>query len=276
MGALGLSEQIHTDNFLKFCDYIYSPRENYDYVLQCMQKHTHLKMFSPNNPLKEDGIIFVGMCVLIEECFQLMPTSGNYVIIHRDNERAFTEAFYKLAKPSVKHIYTIECAVKYPNVTAMPFGTASIGGDSESLVQVQNEPIEKGSVPVFCRLNTNKFTKVRTEAVRAANDNPLITVFENQLDSVSFFRMIKGHRFNLSLQSGGKDTTRTWETIFLGTIPIISDCIELRHFEDMPVAYYPEGGITQEWINSVDMTGKSLERCSMTYWREQIIAMKYD
>lgn len=274
LALLGIDEQINSDNFLKFCDYIYTPRDDYDYVLQLMQRFPHLRMFSPNHPLQENGIIYVGMCVLIEECLTLMPSAGSYILIHRDNERPFTEQYYSMKKESVKHIYTIECQVVKYDVTALPFGTASIGGDSISLEEIRSEEIEKVSVPVFCRLNTNQFTHQRSQVVNSYSNNPLVDVVQHQLGSHDFFRQIKSHRFNLSLQSGGKDTTRTWETLFLGTIPIITDCIELRHFEDMPVAYYPQSGITKEWLDSIDVSGKSLCRCKMSYWRSEILNRK--
>jgi hypothetical protein len=87
---------------------------------------------------------------------------------------------------------------------------------------------------------------------------------------------MKAHKFCLSLQSGGKDTTRTWECLCLGVIPIISDCVELRWFEDMPVAYYPEGGITQAWLDITlnDIKYKSNKRAHMSYWRDLILDHK--
>lgn len=274
--TLGIEEQINSDNFFKIADYIWTPRNDYDYVLSVMERYPHLKMFSPEKPLDSSiGIIYVGMCVLIEDCLRVMPDEGNYIIIHRDNERAFTKEFYKLKKQSVKHIYTIECQVNEPDVTALPFGTASIGGDSPTLEQIRNELIEKDNdVPVFCRLNTNPFTTQRSAVVNEVVNNPLVKVILEQLDSYEFFKEIKSHKFNLSLQSGGKDTTRTWETLFLGTIPIISDCIELRHFEDLPVVYYPHGSITKEWLDAQDVSGKSLERAKMSYWRNEILNRK--
>ena len=32
--TLGIEEQINSDNFFKFCDYMYTPRQDYEYVLQ--------------------------------------------------------------------------------------------------------------------------------------------------------------------------------------------------------------------------------------------------
>lgn len=273
--SCGIDEQINSDNFFKISDYIWSSRNDYDYVLQVMSRYPHLKLFSPETPMDSNcGIIYCGMCLLIEDCLREIPEDGNYIVIQRDNERPFTYEYYSLKKKSVKHIYTIECQVNESDVTALPFGVASIGGDNSTLEQVRNEQIDKVETPVFCRLNTNPFTPQRSKVVNQVSDNPLVDVVTEQLGSDEFYRNIKGHKFNFSLQSGGKDTTRTWETLFLGTIPIISDCVELRHFEDMPVVYYPEQGITKEWLDAQDVSGKSLERAKMSYWRKEILMRK--
>lgn len=271
---LGMDEQINAAKFFRFCDYIWTANPNYDYVLSIIQRFPHLKMFSPSHPLKENGIIYCGMCQLVEDCLRAMPETGKYIVIQRDNERPFTRAYNELKKSSVKHVYTIECQVISDNVTAMPFGTGSINDDNDILEQVRNEEIHWGCVPVFCRMNTNPYTFQRTEVIYKIIGNTSVDVVLEQLEPLEFFRQVKAHKLNLSIQSGGKDTTRTWETLFLGRIPIITDCVELRFFQDMPVVYYPENGITSEWLNSIDVGGKSLKRARMSYWRDEILSRK--
>lgn len=75
----------------------------------------------------------------------------------------------------------------------------------------------------------------------------------------------------MSLQGQGKDCARTYSAITLGSIPIVTDCIEMRHFEDMPMVYY-NGDITNEWLDSMaeSVKGKSTERMKMSYWANHI------
>lgn len=280
MDTIPIEEQINSDNFFKFVDYFYSPREDYEHALQVLQKYPNMKMFSPNNPPdKKNGIIFVGMCCLVEQCLELMPEDGSYIVIQRDNERTFIEDYYRKKKASAKHIYTIECGVHHPDVTALPHGVASIEGPNPRVEQVRIEKIagtldhmRTGAKPIFCRLNTNKITHARTAAIESLRNNQLVDVVTEQLDQIEFYRQIASHKYCLSLQSGGKDTTRTWEALCLGTIPIISDCPELRHFEDMPIVFYPgDRNITQEWMDSLDLTGRSNKRATMSYWKNEMI-----
>lgn len=279
METIGIDDQINSDAFFKFCDYFYSPNNYYPYALEVLQKYPNMKLFSPENPMQnKSAIIFVGMCCQVEECFKIMPDEGNYIVIQRDNERPFIESYYAMKRPSVKRVYTIECQVVKSDVIALPHGVASIEGPNYNLEQVRNESfvVDKS---IFCRLNTNPNTHVRTAVVSALRNNPLVSVVEHQLDQIEFYRHVKAHRFTMALQSGGKDTTRVWEALCLGTIPIISRCIEMSYFEDMPVAYYPEAGITQQWIDSFDenwRNTKSLKRATMSYWRNDIMNLKLE
>ena len=267
-----IEEQINSDAFLPFCDYFYTPRNDYDYAKIIAEKYPHIRLFSPQSPIGPSGIIFLGMGVLVEEMFPLLPGNGSYLVIIRDTERPFIQAYYDMMPRSVRHVFTIECQVDADNVTAMPFGTASIMGPNPILESVRCESIEKRKDKrVFCRMNTNPATVERNMAYATLRDNPLVTLIEHQIDQEEFYREIKAHEFCLSLAGGGKDTTRTWESIYLGVTPIISDCKELRYFEDMPLAYYP-GDITNEWLDSIDVSGKSKERAKMSYWKSKILS----
>lgn len=267
-----IDTQINSDAFFPFCDYFYTPRDDYDYARITVEKYPNMKLFSPTSPIGEAGIIFVGMAVLVEEMFAILPQEGRYVVVIRDTERPFTKAYYEMMPKSVAKVFTIECHVDAPNVVAMPFGIASINGPNHLLEKIRLEPIKKRTDKrVFCRMNTNSSTYERNQAHVTLWNNPLVTMIEEQIDQEEFYRQIKAHEFCLSLQGGGKDTTRTWESIYLGTIPIVSDCKELRFFEDMPLAYYP-GAITSEWLDSIDVSKKSTKRTKMSYWKNQILS----
>lgn len=272
-----IEEQINTDEFLKFVDYFYSPTPDYLYAQQMLSKYPHLKLFTPWHPLDQpNGIIYVGMCTQVEKCFEIMPTDGNYIVIQRDNDRQYIEAYHRVRKPSVKHVYTIECAVRHPEIlTALPYGVASIEGPNYTVEQVRKEFIAQSDKQVFCRININPATPFRKEIVETLRDNPLATVLESQISPLDFMRQIKAHKYCISLGGMGNDTTRTWECLCLGTIPILWDTYAMRQFEDLPVAFYPgHGNITQQWLDSIDITRKSLRRATMSYWRDLILNHK--
>lgn len=270
-----MNEQINSPAFFPFVDYLWSPREDYDYALSVIEQFPHIKLFTPNNPPDKDGVIFFGMNTLQEDALASIPASGRYIIISRDNDRPFTEDHYKLKKSSIQHIFTVNCSIKKGDVTALPVGHATISGFSDILEGVMKSPVGMAQKQVFCRLNVNGSTSARERAIRDLENNGHVYTISEQISPIEFFIHVKRHQFNLALESGGKDTLRTWESLYLGTVPIVSDCIEMRHFEDMTIAYYP-GYINDEWLATTyeQMLTKNNDRSRMSYWRKQITGMK--
>lgn len=260
------NDQIHAPAFQNLCDFIWSPDPACPYVNGVM-KQTGMKLFNQQIKLQErTGIIYIGLCQLIEDCFAHMPKTGSYIIVHRTNDRSFIQAMYDRKPTSVKHIYTVDCAVNEPDVTAIPFGLNSINGEDEVIKHVPD--VTQAETKLFCRFNINRDTLERNEWLPKLQAMPFAKVVTEQISSMDFFKEIKAHEFTMSLQGLGKDCARTYAAMLLGSIPIVTDCVEMRHFSDMPLLYCPEE-LTEEWLDSQVVSG-STERMRMSYWVKEI------
>ena len=82
----------------------------------------------------------------------------------------------------------------------------------------------------------------------------------------------------MALAGCGADASRQWTSIILGSIPIVTDCPEMRHFEDMPLVYCPAdfNQITNEWLDASKqgIGYKSTARLRMSYWENHLNEMK--
>lgn len=274
-----VNDQIHAPAFQKFCDFIWSPDPSCPYVNGVIQQYNpKMKIFNRKAPIKQNkGVIYVGICQLIEDALEYIPNHGNYIVIHRTNDRSFTEAMYKKKPESVKHIYTVDCQVNYPDVSAIPIGLATILGEDEIIKEAVKKEVTPASTLVFVRYNVNNsgYTQDRIDSLGVLKYKPFCKVVTHQIPGDEFYHEIKAHRFTMSLRGCGADACRTWSAICLGSIPIVSDCIEMRHFEDLPLVYCPkEFNITKDWLDSIDVSGKSTERMRMSYWSNHISDMK--
>ena len=77
----------------------------------------------------------------------------------------------------------------------------------------------------------------------------------------------------MALAGCGADASRQWAAIQLGSIPIVTDCPQMRHFEDLPLVYCPDfNEITEEWLDekAEEVKGKSTDRMRMSYWQKHI------
>ena len=58
----------------------------------------------------------------------------------------------------------------------------------------------------------------------------------NQLeDNGEYIEDLTNHKFSICPRGNGIDTHRMWECLYLGIIPIVKDCVNIRFFEDLPI-----------------------------------------
>jgi hypothetical protein len=268
-------DQIHSPAFQKISDYIWSPNLGDAYVQSVIQEHNPKLIPCNKKSPPSNGVIFVGMTQIIEDVYAELPKTGSFIIIHRPSDRSYTDSIDDKKPASVKFVYSVDCAVRRENVMAIPFGTNSINGDDLWLRNIHAETVPKATTRVFCRYNVNNsgYTKERIASLPILKSKPFVKVVESQIPADEFFRELSAHQFTMSLQGCGKDCARTYSSMTLGSIPIVTDCVEMRHFEDMPMSFCPPWeSFTEEWLDQQAelMKGKSTERAHMSYWVNHI------
>jgi len=275
-------DQINAPAFQKLCTHIWSDDLEWAYTRSVIEQHNpNLKVINGSNmPDNESGILYVGLSHLIERIFSQMKDSGRWIVIHRTNDRSFTKAMYRLKPECVKHIYTVDCAVNESDVTAIPFGLASIGGYDDIIGKIVAEDIPKAATQIFVRYNVNNsgYTEERKASISQLQAKPFAKVITEQIPADEFYREIKAHKFTMSLKGQGMDCARTYSSMILGSIPIVTDCTEMRHFNDMPLVYCPPNinyDITEEWLNSINVSGRTTERIRMSFWENHLNKMKW-
>lgn len=280
-------DQIHAPAFQKLCTHFWSddvgrPNKSgvWDYF-DAISKELNKPLVNHTN-MPSSGVIFVGMCHLLESVFQSMPRTGNYIIVHRTNDRPFTKEMYAVKPPSVKHIYTVDSQVVALDVSAIPFGNASINGEDTIVKMVAREKIEPAKTKLFVRFNVNNdgSTGHRVHALNMIPRNTFAKVITEQIPGDEFYRQVKAHKFTLSLAGCGADASRQWSSIQLGSIPIVTDCVEMRHFEGLPLVFCPKDMnlLTEDWLDAQYLEMKRLcengerstEKMRMSFWSQHI------
>src|SRR3990172_3891809 len=275
-------DQIHNSPFSEACTHIWSDDVSrtekggvWDYYV-AISKQFNKPLIDHTN-LPESGVIFVGMCHLLETTFNSMPRRGSYIIVHRTNDRPFKQLMYDCKPKSVRHIYTVDCQVNKPDVSAIPFGNASINGEDDLVKQIAVEPKRPTNKSLFLCYNTNLSTPHRNASIPIMKTKPFAFVYEleyphKQMAADEFYRNVHDHKYTMALAGCGADASRQWAAIQLGSIPIVTDCAEMRHFEDLPIIFCPQNmeDITMDWLEKQDISGKSTQRMRMSYWANHI------
>lgn len=277
-------DQLHVPAFLKCCNLIWSDDVSrseksgvYDYYVG-ISKEFNLPLVDHSN-IPQSGVLYVGMAHLLESVYQALPRSGNYIIVHRTNDRPYTAEMDAVKPKSVKHVYTVDCRGVFPNVTAIPFGNASINGEDNIVKMIAAEPKRPTAKRVFVCYNTNPDTPHRNASIPAMKSKPFAFVYEleyphKQMPVDEFARNMHDHEFTMALAGCGADASRQWAAIQLGSIPIVTDCPEMQHFKDLPMVYCPANfeDITPEWLDkqAKAVANKDTIRMRATYWANHI------
>ena len=105
-------------------------------------------------------------------------------------------------------------------------------------------------------------------------DTPWVTVgqqFQTLDGRFKFLQEIRNHEFVLCPRGYGVDTHRLWETLYMGSIPIVQRDIAHRDWEDLPIAWLDSfSEVTPEWLDSqlkrIQEGTWNMEKLKLSYW----------
>jgi hypothetical protein len=255
-------DQVNSDRWLLISDYVWTyPNDGYTSKFD-VPILTNFNCLA----IKTEAVIFIfGSSEQTKDCFRHLPKNGKYIIITRDDAGVNHKLFESRPK-SIKHWFAVNCSVIHPDITAIPLGLATINGFSEG-VRVACKRSEKTLTGkrVFARFNVNSYERIKA---LANLDSNLTTVCNEQMNADDFYTQIKSHQFCLSPAGNGIDCLRTYEAMLLGSIPIVTDSIEMWHFRDMPIAFSGSYIYDHRWLDDQLAISKykSTERLYMSYW----------
>lgn len=117
----------------------------------------------------------------------------------------------------------------------------------------------------------------RTEPYQIFNGLNWVTmehgVNGNNFDN--YLNKLHSHKFVLCPEGNGIDTHRTWETLYVGSIPIEKSNLNNKFYTDLPICFVDKwSDITEEFLNKeyqrITNTKWNLEKLNFDYWGNKI------
>jgi hypothetical protein len=132
---------------------------------------------------------------------------------------------------------------------------------------------------VYMNFNISTYPQERQNVFDLFQDKEWVTkgVIENTLEGrTTFLREIKNHTFALCPRGGGVDTHRLWETLYMGSIPIVKKDVALSDFEDLPICFINEWDeVSPEFLYNEKQRILSrdwnMQKLKVSYWIEKIV-----
>ena len=190
--------------------------------------------------------------------------------------------------------YTVNKQTIRENVFALPLGITNhtnesylhqIYGDLDCIIQVMNENIEKRihlnhKNLVYMNFNISTYPQERQHVYNLFSNKDWVTkgtTINTLAGRTDFLRDIKAHHFVLCPRGNGVDTHRLWETLYMGSIPVVKRDIAYKGFEDLPICFINDwSDINEDFLEEEKMRIMNnthiynLDKLKIDYWIERI------
>lgn len=217
----------------------------------------------PGTPLlvPPRGVIYCHVNVVLPVFEQMKRQPGPFVLISSQGDFYSSPNFFAARPPNLVKWFTVGAEVSSDGWTqGIPLGMAdsrySSGmfdhGQWEVMAAERVRPVKRDKLLHVCLcLNTNQD---RRNAVAAVASWTPVTVYDDfqkkPMPFGGYLKELHEHRFTLAPPGGGMDCHRTWEALYLGTIPI---CIRHSVFswwaDKLPICFVDRWSeITPEFL----------------------------
>jgi hypothetical protein len=91
-----------------------------------------------------------------------------------------------------------------------------------------------------------------------------------------YIHQVYNHKFVFSPEGNGMDTIRTWEALYMGSIPIEKRNLNNRFYEDLPICFVDDWKeVTPDFLHKEFARIKSatwnMEKLNFSYWKDRIL-----
>jgi len=178
----------------------------------------------------------------------------------------------------VLHWFATLAGINHPKLTALPLGVPERVADESTFT------IPTSSAPFFAPKPNSIFVNWRnTHPVRRQ-----LTKYFKQLDGAFvcgivpfqvYLNLIAESRFIISPPGIDPDCYRTWETLYLGSIPVVGSYETDQVYADLPVIIVPDlGQVTESSLEAAltQLEGQTFnwQKLNLAYWANQFSSFR--
>jgi len=195
---------------------------------------------------------------------------------------------YDRYNSNCKRWFTVNKECEARNLFALPLGITNdcddspihrIYGNTRIMCEAVNNPRTIKNT-VYLNFSIRTYPVLRKHVYTLFHNQTWVTVGnpENTLEGRKrFLQEIRSHKFVLCPRGNGVDTHRLWETLYMGSIPIVERHLALKEFEDLPVCWVNKweevtpSFLESEYQRITSRTDWNLNKLKFSYWKDKLI-----
>lgn len=209
-----------------------------------------------------------------------------FIWITGHSDYSIDEAVFNKYQERCTHWYAINKDYRHEKLHALPLGITNDTFESEMnpifgnvgiMMEVMNQPRDIKNL-VYLSFTIGTYPAERQYCHDMFVNQPWVTKgkVENTLKGrKTFLEDIRNHTFVLCPRGNGYDTHRLWETLYMGSIPIVIKILALEEFTELPILFVDNWEmVTEEFLKEkyAEMMTKTwnLEKLRFGYWKDKI------
>jgi hypothetical protein len=215
----------------------------------------------------------------------------NPIWISGHSDFAIDWIIYGLYSSQCEVWYSTNVATNQPNLVGIPLGITNdcsdshlhpILGNKEQMIDILRFP-KRNDHLLYMNINIATYPQERNRVYELFRSCPWVKVEPCEYSSDArrkYLQTIRNSTFVLCPRGNGVDTHRLWETLYMGSIPIVIRDIAFREFYDLPILFIDdwseisEDFLRTEYDRITNSTHWNMEKLKFGYWKQRILHHK--
>jgi len=236
--------------------------------------------------LKNKSIIFCKTDFLHDLYVQLQNDTNSYVLITHMSDYGIGEKAFSLKPKCIKKWFAQNVKYKHPDLIPLPIGLENHKGKSkgaysswELLPQkiLRFDKKDKITNKILC--NFNPSSNPQRFKIAESIKQKSLGWFNQSKDYNEYIQNIQDHLFVASPPGNGIDCHRTWESLYLGSIPIVEKHFMYDGYRNLPIIQINSWDeLSQDFLNEYikkyhdGNLFENYEELTLDYWTNKILS----
>lgn len=179
-----------------------------------------------------------------------------YILCVDLGDQAFQPEFTKLIPNNLIRIFSLNANVNHNKVVSFPLGIIEYGSSANdySFQKTINRCKKKKKNKLVCcgPFGTGKWSvyyphnnlerlgkrdRERVNLLKCMSKKAWVDVQFDKMPVNEYFDYLSNYKFVISPEGKGVDCHRTWEALYMNSVPIVQDSLHMRSFKDLPILF---------------------------------------
>lgn len=225
---------------------------------------------------------------------RIHPEHLTKFVVSGHSDLGIDETIFNKYADGIEVWFSTNVNYRHPKLYSLPIGITNdcndsplhrIYGNTDVMLRVADRPSNRAHNTKLMYMNFNIDTYCdRPSIYKKFVHEPYVTV--GQIDNTMqgrelFLTQLRNHKYCLCPRGNGIDTHRLWESLYMGTIPVVKREIAYEQFADLPILFVDDySEITEQYLNEqyskIMSTFWNMDKLNMTYWKNKINTVTND